>query len=481
MKSYPLSGLDAAFLSAETRETPMHTLQVLVFSGGPAPSTEVIAAHADPWLDRVPELRFRLQTVPLGLGQPVLVPDDDFALHRHIERVDAQPDQPLDHIVSAVACSTLPRDRPLWALTIVDGLPADRWAAVVKMHHALADGSAKKTMLERLFGVDLPATAPPVRPQTTAPSTLPAVLRGIWSVVAGIVALPMVAISSVVGMFKVRVRRKKGAEVPARPFAIDTMPFNEGVPRSRVFRTTELPLDRIKAAKKVSRTSLNDVVLAITAGALRRYLSRHDALPTRDLVASVPVGAGAGHAVGNHVSSTFAALPSHIDRPRRQLRYVHRKMSAAKEELVVAQMDVGGWAQAVPPILFQGVRRLLAVLRAKKLLRPAINLIVSNVRGPSTTLTLGPYEVEHIYSVGPLLAGVGLNVTVWSYRDRLEVALLGTREGMPALESLADDFEPALRDLEENLAQPESIVSRVADFSAQVLSGEFAAPVQKRD
>ena len=478
MKSYPLSGLDAAFLSGETPETPMHTLQVLVFSGASAPTTDQIAAAADPWLDRVPELRLRLQTVPLGLGQPVLVPDDRFDVTNHVTVVKARDGQTLDHVVSAVTCTLLPRDRPLWALTIVDGIGEGRWAAIVKMHHALADGSAKKTMLERLFGIDLPQeviSEPPRRG-----SGLQAVVTGVWNLVVGILSLPMVACATIVGMLRVRWRRKKGAELPAIPFAIDQMPFNQDVRRSRVFRTTELPLERIKAAKELARTSLNDVVLAVTAGALRRYLERHDALPTRDLVASVPIGASTGHAVGNHVSSTFAALPSHIHRPRRQLRYVHRKMKAAKEELVVAQMDVGGWAQAVPPFLFQAVRRLIAALRVRQLLKPAINLIVSNVRGPAHALSIGPHRVESIYSVGPLLAGVGLNVTVWSYEDRLGVALLGTPEGMPQLETLAADFEPALADLEENLAQPESIVSRVADVSMQVLSGEFTAPVREK-
>lgn len=479
MKSYPLSGLDAAFLSAETPETPMHTLQVLVFSGGPAPTPEAIETRADEWLRRVPELRFKLQNVPLGLGQPVLVPDPGFALSKHIVRVRLQPGRSLDELVSDVAGSVLPRDRPLWSLTLAEDLPDDRWAAIVKMHHALADGSAKKTMLERLFGIDLPAT--PEASPSRAPSMLSSIWAGIWAVVMGVIALPMVALSSLVGVIKVRRRRQRGGEVPARPFAIEQMPFNREVHRSRVFRTAELSLERVKLTKKLSGTSLNDVVLAITSGALRRYLVRHDSLPSRDLVASVPVGAGAGHTVGNHVSSTFAALPSHIGRPRRQLRYVSRKMNAAKEELVVAQMDVGGWAQAVPPFLFQWVRRLISILRSKKLLRPAINLIVSNVRGPSKTLKVGPYEVENIYSVGPLLAGVGLNVTVWSYRDKLAVALLATREGMPELETLAADFEPALQDLEENLAQPESIVSQMVDLPAQILSGEFAAPSRKRD
>ena len=474
MKSYPLSGLDAAFLSAETPDTPMHTLQVLVFSGAAAPTVEQIADQADVWLDRVPELRFRLQTVPLGLGQPVLIPDDHFDLRKQVEVVEPQEGQTLDEVVSEIAGTLLPRDRALWAMTIVSGLPNNQWAAVVKIHHAFADGSAKKTMLERLFGIDLPPQNPGV--QEGAPSVFSAVLSGVWNVLVGIVALPIVAYKSIVGMLQVRLRRKRGGELPAQPFEIDVLPFNKEVHERRVFRTAQLPLDRIKAVKTASRTSINDIVLALTAGALRRYLERHDSLPTRDLVASVPVGAGSGHAIGNHVSSTFAALPSHISRPRRQLRYVHRKMSAAKEELVVAQMDIGGWAQAVPPFLFQGVRRIIGFLRTKGFLRPAINLIVSNVRGPANTLRLGPHELESIYSVGPLLAGVGLNVTVWSYRDQLEIALLATPEGMPELEGLAADFEPALADLEENLAQPESIVSRVADLSVQIMSGEYAAP-----
>ena len=478
MKNYPLSGLDAAFLSAETPQTPMHTLQVLVFSGAAAPTRAQIATHADRWLDRVPELRFKLQNVPLGLGQPVLVPDDDFDLNRQIDVTTATENQHLDDIVSTIAGTLLPRDRALWSMTIVDGLPDNKWAAVVKMHHALADGSAKKTMLERLFGIDLPPQAP-TAPDDHRPPFVAAVLSGLWNVFVGIVSLPMVAYKTIVGIVKVRLRRKRGGELPAQPFEIDLLPFNKEVHQKRVFRTTELPFDRVKAVKTNSRTSINDVVLALTSGALRRYLERHHALPTRDLVASVPVGAGGGHAVGNHVSSTFAALPSHIHRPRRQLRYVNRKMKAAKEELVVAQMDIGGWAQAVPPFLFKGVRRIIAALRARKLLRPAINLIVSNVRGPTDTLRLGPHELQSIYSVGPLLAGVGLNVTVWSYRDRLEVALLATPEGMPDLDGLAADFEPALAALEANLAEPESIVSRVADLSVQIMSGEYAAPRRK--
>ncbi len=478
MKPYTLSGLDAAFLSAETPETPMHTLQVLVFSAPKAPTIDQIASVADEWLDRVPELRFRLQSVPLGLGQPVLVPDPHFDVRKQIDVVEPDDGESLDEVVSRTACSLLPRDRALWSLTIVQGLPESRWAAVVKIHHALADGSAKKTMLERLFGIDLPAQTPAL--DDRKPTMLSAILAGVWSVFVGIVALPIVLYKTLVGLVKVRLRRKRGGELPAQPFEIDIMPFNRDVKQRRVFRTAELPLDRIKAIKKASKTSINDIVLALTAGALRRYLERNDALPTRDLVASVPVGAGSGHAVGNHVSSTFAALPSHINRPRRQLRYVHRKMSAAKEELVVAQMDIGGWAQAVPPFMFGFVRRIIGALRSKGFLRPAINLIVSNVRGPSNTLRLGEHELQSIFSVGPLLAGVGLNVTVWSYTDRLEIALLATPEGMPELGSLASDFEPALADLEENLAQPESIVSRVADMSVQLMSGEYAAP-RRRD
>ena len=212
----------------------------------------------------------------------------------------------------------------------------------------------------------------------------------------------------------------------------------------------DLPLDELKAVRRAVGTTLNDVYLAVCAGALRWYLADRGELPDRSLVASVPVSTdpNAARLTGNRVDNLYVNIGTEVDDPLARLRAIRDATRASKEvrdllghELLAQRADV------IPPQLYGSSVRIWSRTHLADRVRPPLNVILSNVAGPRERILLGPVELEALYSVGPILEGIGLNITAWSYVDTLGVSLLGCPASVPDPWAIADALPVALDEL----------------------------------
>jgi diacylglycerol O-acyltransferase len=219
----------------------------------------------------------------------------------------------------------------------------------------------------------------------------------------------------------------------------------------RVFATCSLPLAQIKAVRQASGVSVNDVVLGVVAGALRAWLDARGEYPSGPLIAGVPVGTDSGGDVrlgGNRVSNLFTSLCTDIADPLERLHAISRVTAEAKiVQRTLGEDMLADWVQFTPPAPFNAAMRAYSRLRAASWHRPPFNVIVSNVPGPREQVTLGGAALLDLYSVGPILGGIGLNVTAWSYTDRMNFSLLSCPDLLADLRPLADEFAPALDEL----------------------------------
>ncbi len=216
---------------------------------------------------------------------------------------------------------------------------------------------------------------------------------------------------------------------------------------------TTMSLDDVKAVKNALGVTLNDVVLAVTAGALRRYLERHGELPDKPLVAGVPVSTRQGASDdeefrANSVSNMFTALRSDIADPIERVQTISDVTKVAKEVHQALGADMlADWSELTPPRPFAAWMRTYSRFRLAERHRPPINLVVSNVPGPSVPLHIAGARLVSLYSMGPILEGIGLNVTVWSYLDQLNWGVVSTPEAMPDLWDFTTDLHDALDEL----------------------------------
>ena len=265
--------------------------------------------------------------------------------------------------------------------------------------------------------------------------------------------LPRLLVRTVAGIRDAgRVRRRHPETSPPFPLSTPNTRFNGSLTPHRIFATTTCPLDDVKTVRKAFGVTVNDVVLAMCAGGLRRYLEARGELPERPLVAGVPVampvGEGERRLGGNWVSNMFTSLRTDLADPAARLRAIHETTKVAKEvhHALGAEM-LADWSQLTPPGPFAAWMRFYSRRKLADWHRPPINLVVSNVPGPTVPLYIGGARLEALYSMGPVLEGIGLNITVWSYLGVLYFGLVACREAMPDLWDLCDDVIAALGEL----------------------------------
>jgi diacylglycerol O-acyltransferase len=455
-----LSGMDAGFLYVETPTLHMHTLKVAVLGapvGGPG-TFEAMRDEIRRRLPLLPPFRRRLVEVPWGLHHPVWIEDPDFDLERHVERlVLPAPGTAgqLDDAIAEIAGRPLERDRPLWRMAIVEGLEGDRLAVVVQIHHAVADGVAASALLANVMGAtEDGGHQVPIddwRPEAV-PGPARLVVDALRDQVTQLVDLPRLVQRTAGGLqAALRHRRASGVATPLPVLSSPRTSLNTSLTSERSFATTSLPLADARRVREAFGVTLNDVVLATVGGALRAYLAERGELPARALVAAVPT-ATAGDVVprlaGNRVSNLFTSLATDQVDPGQRLLRVHEVTAEAKAmQDLVGSETLGDWVQYVPPRPYAWVMHQYSHRGLARRHRPPVNVVVSNVAGPGEPLYAGGARLDAIYSVGPVLEGVGLNVTVWSYLDQLHVGLLACRAMVPDAHRIADGLQEALAEL----------------------------------
>ena len=454
-----LSGLDAGMLYSESTTVPLHVCSVMeldpsTMSGGY--SFARFCAEVEKRVPAVPEFRCKLADNDFNLDHPVWVEDEDFELSRHLNRV-ALPSpggrQELSEVCGHIASVPLDRSKPLWEMWVIEGLNGSAAedggdvVLMIKVHHAAVDGVSAANLLDKLCDIEPNAATPePV----DGPGAVPAwaiAADGLWR----FVTLPWQltrAVPVAASMIAKTVGRVVSGESMAAPFTAPTTRFNGTLTAERTIATVQLDLDDVKTAKNQCDAKVNDVVMALCAGALRGYLADHGELPDKPLIAMVPSSVqGQSDRPGrNQLSGMFCNLQTHIEDPVQRLHAIAESNRHAKEHSAslgpTLLLDL---AQSISRGAFGA---MMGLMSRSPLGNTAIhNVIVSNVPGPPTTLYSGGAEVKGLYPLGPIFPGSGLNITVVSVADKLNVGIISCPQLADDLWDLADRFKSELSDL----------------------------------
>jgi len=457
-----LTGLDASFLYLETPSLPMHVAMTAVFDPSTIPggySFPRLRDHIARRLPQAPVFRRRLMEVPLRLGHPVWVDDPDFEIDNHLRRAALpSPGGPVElaDFTADIESRVLNRDRPLWEMWVVEGLENGHIALVAKMHHCTIDGVTGAELLGILF--DLQADPPgadgvePTPPEGRVPSDLELVTDAIVyrSTRPFEIARTFWRTGqSVLGV--VRVRRDETKDKGALPLTAPRTSINVSVGNRRRVAYSASSLGDVKRLKNALGTTVNDVILAVCTGALRRYLQSGDELPEIPLVSVVPVSVTPDMAAlrgSNKVSGMFVQLPTHLDDPLERLSLIHSGMLHAKDEHKALGADtLQNWAEHATPNTFALATRLYSEMHLAERHRPIANLVISNVPGPDFPLYFGGAEMVAGFFLGPVLDGMGLNITIMSYRGVLYWGLVACARAVPGLWDIADAIPQAMDEL----------------------------------
>ncbi|MDL4775531.1 WS/DGAT/MGAT family O-acyltransferase [Actinomadura xylanilytica] len=471
-----LTTVDATFLNAETATVHPHIAGLGIVDTASCPGgTLTVAALADLVRRRAHlaarPLRRRLAPVPLGLDRPYWEDDPDFDPGRHIREI-ALPapggDEQLGDAVAMLHETPLDRTRPLWEMALVHGLAGGRTAVYVKVHHAAIDGVTAAETLAALLDLspeprEVPAgDAEPQRAPHAAgmvgAGLLKAALHPVRTALSVVRTAPYLDEIPGVGALPgagLVARAVQGAlrrdEVPPAPrAAAPSTPFNQPVGRRRSVAFGELSLAEVKQVREALGGSVNDVVMALCATAVRTWLDKRGELPPGPLVAGVPVslrraGRDAGD-TGNQISIMSVPLATHLADPAERFAAVRCDMDLVKRRFTASS---GVWVRELSGILPAVVAGPLIRLAMRAPFRP-INLIVSNVPGPQFPLYLCGARVLGYYPVSVVsdITG-GVNITVFSYDGKIDIGVVACRDLVPDPSELLDHLADALDELKD--------------------------------
>ena len=459
-----MSGADASFLYFETPNMHMHVLGTLVVdtSDRPGWSADDVIAMIEHRLDLLVPFRQKLVGATLRLHHPVWV-DCEVDVAAHVSRTHCPAPggmTELAHEVAAFASTQLDRGRPMWECLVVEGMADDRAAIVFKMHHCAVDGVGAARILGGMFDL-LPegrseaellgARAEARAAKRPEPGFLDIALHTVTGFamrpvkVAGL--LPT-AVRAAAGIINHR-RGDTDTSGGAIPLTAPRVRFNGAIGPGRVVAYVDVPLTDIKAIKAAVGGTFNDAVIAITGGALRRYLEKHDELPESSLLAVVPVSVRGGDEdqAANRTSAMFTSLGTDIADPIERLKVVRQANKVGKGDQVAAGDDiVGRISEIAPPNTTAALARFYSFLRLADRGPQVHNVVVSNVMGPPIQIYLAGAKVEGLYPLGPVLEGTGLNITIVSYRDRVGFGLIASTENLPDIDELAKEFRNSVDD-----------------------------------
>ncbi|WP_430332225.1 WS/DGAT/MGAT family O-acyltransferase [Rhodococcus sp. ACT016] len=454
-----LSGMDASFLYLETPTQMLHVCGLIILDGSTIPGGYSFAKLRDELAIRVkamPSFKRRLKDTRFNLDHPVWVDDTDFDIERHFHRIAVPAPggrDELSELCSSIASQPMDRSRPLWEMFVIEGLEDGSVAVMSKMHHANVDGVTGSNLMSQLCGLEPDAPRPEFDqlPEGAGrASSLDIAVNGLMEFASRPLKMAKLIPDSVTLLPRWIGRARKGEAMPT-PFTAPRTSFNGAITGRRTIAYTELSLADVKLVKNAFGVKVNDVVLTLCAGALRRYLEDRDELPDTSLVATVPVSVHdkSDRPGTNQISVMFTQLGTDVADPVERLHTVAERNAINKDhhnEALGATL-LQDWAQFAAPATFGSAMRVYSKLKLAERHPVVHNLVVSNVPGPPMPLYFLGARITQMYPLGPVFHGAGLNVTVMSLEDRVDVGLVSCKELAPHLWGLADAFPEALAEL----------------------------------
>lgn len=464
-----LTSLDAQFLAVESGRTYGHVGSLCVYDPSTAPggtlTIDDLCRMVTERLHLLPPFRWKLVNVPLGLDLPYWIEDPDFDVDFHIRESAIPPpgdDRKLAETVSRIFARPLDRSRPLWELYLIHGLPDGKVALLTKVHHSVVDGVSGNEILTVLLDPSPEGKEIPPEDPTTArrhgervPSDVEMLARGVAGLprqpLKALRALPttLPALTEVPGAnaFPVVPALSKGlsrlrslAGAPLSPEILEITSaraprtsFNGRISPHRRFAFGSLSLDAVKAIKNELGITVNDVVVTLCASAVREWLIERDELPRTPLVAMVPVSVRTPHeqgTYGNRISALIVPIPTDVAHPRDRLVRAHELLRSAKANHAALPASLLTDATSfIPPAVAALAARTTVDLLSRT--RPPLNLVISNVPGPRESLFCAGARLERLFPVSVVVDGVGLNMTVMSYRDHLDFGIVTDQGQIP--------------------------------------------------
>ena len=455
-----LSGLDASFLYLESAQQPLHVCSIVELDTSTMPGGYTFDRLKDEFSLRIkglPMFREKIVDSPFNLDHPVWVEDPDFDIDRHVHRIGLPAPggrQELAQICGHIASIQLDRSRPLWETWVIEGVAGTdassggRLAVMTKVHHAGVDGVSGANLMSVLCSTEPDAPPPDPVDGPGGVNQLELAASGLIRFATRPLQLAKVVPLTVASIVET-VRRGVSGQAMTAPFRAPQTAFNAKVTGHRNIAYAQLDLEDIKTVKNRFSVKVNDVVMALVAGVLRRYLIDRGELPDEPLVAMVPVSVRdkSDREGRNQVSGLFSRLETHIEDPAERLRSIAKANSTAKEHSsAIAATLLQDWSQFAAPAVFGIAMRVYSSTGLTEA-RPVHNLVISNVPGPQVPLYFLGAEVKAMYPLGPIFHGAGLNITVMSLNGKLDVGIISCPELLPDLWDLADDFQVALEEL----------------------------------
>jgi WS/DGAT/MGAT family acyltransferase len=450
-----LTSIDAGFLHQEDGSAAHMHIGGLSIFGGPPPTEPELHDHIERRLALLPRFRQKLAFPPLGSGRPLWVDDPSFNLRYHVRRT-ALPspgnEEQLHRLVSRVFSQRLDRSKPLWELWVIEGLAGGEFGLMAKTHHAMVDGVGGIDLMTALLDLTPePREVPdsqwqPARP----PGGLDLLVHGAGDVIRGAGDLashvlesglhPRDTLASLLG-------RANGIAEVGRQFVFGAppSPLNRSIGPHRTYATVEHPLAEYKEIRHSLNGTLNDVVLAVVAGGLRRFLMTHDVdVDQLRLRAMVPMSvrkeSGRG-AMGNQILVMVAPIPVDLADPVERLAATRKAMESIKKSpQAIGARTLVQMENFAPPTVLAQASRLGFSSRL-------YNLLVTNVPGPQVPVYFLGREMKHVYPVAFLAPSHLLAIAILSYNGTMSLGLLADADALPDIDQLSKDLDASVQEL----------------------------------
>ena len=453
-----LDGASAFMVYNDVPRCYQHTLKIAVLNWNNSDeeySYEKLVENLKKAPERFPILKWKLARVPMGLNHPVWIQDLDFDISHHIRRIacpGGKNKQAISELISELYAHPLDQSLPPWQMWIVEGLPDNQVSVVTLLHHAYADGAGASILMQGIMSSDNALDVKTSDEMGVNSHKNPGKLH---LLARGLIDLPLIFLRHAPSLVKAIKKQKRlnknyeasGKPLPADPKKAPDSPLNTVYSHGRTFAYDYYDMAHFKSVSKYFNVTLNDLLIAIVSGAIRKFYLTNGHNPDKPLVSIIPINARTeeqqSEVLGNHLDNGSVFCPIHLEDPIERLTASAESANIMKEH----RKNVGGQPLAkalelLPPLATSLTNR--ALKRANGQLKLLGNLGISNVRGPAKPMKIAGGEVAHWLSIGQITAGVGVNVTAWSYVDKYSICLMADRkvikDGALFMEYIRDSF-----------------------------------------